>query len=80
VSTRVERHHKDGNPLNNDPGNIDRLCRRCHMVVDGRLDAFRARAKANQPIRTMQAAEARRLKGHEHENDPDDHRKREGED
>ncbi len=33
-----ERHHKDGNPLNNVRENIEVLCRRCHMVVDGRLD------------------------------------------
>jgi hypothetical protein len=34
----TDRHHKDNNPLNNDPRNILRLCRRCHMAVDGRLD------------------------------------------
>lgn len=35
-----DRHHKDGNTLNNDRGNIEILCRRCHMTVDGRLAAF----------------------------------------
>jgi len=34
---RLERHHKDGNPLNNDPSNIETLCRNCHMEVDGRI-------------------------------------------
>jgi hypothetical protein len=32
----VEFHHKDSNPLNNDPKNIQQLCRRCHMIIDGR--------------------------------------------
>jgi len=38
-----DRHHKDGNTLNNAPDNIQRLCRRCHMTVDGRLSKFVAR-------------------------------------
>ncbi len=33
----VDRHHINGNPLNNEPGNIASLCRRCHMEVDGRI-------------------------------------------
>jgi hypothetical protein len=37
----VERHHKDGDPANNEASNIAFLCRRCHMVVDGRLERFR---------------------------------------
>ena len=32
-----ERHHKDNNPLNNDPSNIEWLCRKHHMEADGRL-------------------------------------------
>ncbi|KKN65506.1 hypothetical protein LCGC14_0481100 [marine sediment metagenome] len=32
-----ERHHKDGNPLNNHPSNIAFLCRRHHMIADGRM-------------------------------------------
>lgn len=35
-----DRHHKDDNPLNNSPENVLTLCRRCHMIVDGRLDAL----------------------------------------
>jgi hypothetical protein len=31
-----EIHHKDGNPLNNTGGNIDWLCRKHHMEIDGR--------------------------------------------
>ena len=38
---RVERHHKDGNTKNNVPDNIAILCRRCHMVADGRLEKFK---------------------------------------
>lgn len=33
----AERHHKDGNTLNNESGNIDFLCRRHHMIIDGRM-------------------------------------------
>lgn len=33
----VERHHKNGNPLNNEPENIQFLCRYHHMIVDGRI-------------------------------------------
>jgi len=31
-----ERHHIDGNANNNDPSNIAFLCRRHHMIADGR--------------------------------------------
>lgn len=40
-AAKAERHHRDGNTGNNDPTNIDILCRRCHMSVDGRLDRLR---------------------------------------
>lgn len=36
-----DRHHKDGDTANNDPANVVILCRRCHMAIDGRLQAFR---------------------------------------
>jgi hypothetical protein len=32
----TDRHHRDGNPLNNDPPNVKILCRKCHMLADGR--------------------------------------------
>lgn len=32
-----DRHHKDGNTANNEPDNIEFLCRDCHMRGDGRL-------------------------------------------
>lgn len=37
-------HHIDGDPFNNDPANLTRLCVRHHMTVDGRLEATRERA------------------------------------
>jgi hypothetical protein len=40
VSKAIDRHHKDENPKNNAPDNIAKLCRACHMIVDGRMDAF----------------------------------------
>lgn len=41
----TERHHKDDNPGNNEASNVERLCRRCHMVADGRLERLIAKAK-----------------------------------
>lgn len=37
----IERHHIDGDPLNNSRENIAMVCRRCHMEIDGRLENFR---------------------------------------
>jgi len=48
-SLKSERHHKDGDTSNNTPDNVRFLCRRCHMLEDGRLDEFRKLAKKNQP-------------------------------
>jgi hypothetical protein len=36
-----DRHHVDDNPVNNDPANVRLLCRRHHMLIDGRLHSFR---------------------------------------
>jgi len=33
-----ERHHKDDNPVNNKPSNVDFLCRKHHMEADGRME------------------------------------------
>lgn len=35
-----QRHHIDGNPLNNNPDNIEILTPKEHMVKDGRLEKF----------------------------------------
>jgi hypothetical protein len=40
---KSERHHIDGNTLNNDPSNIMICCRKCHMQQDGRSKWLRAR-------------------------------------
>ena len=39
-SEKSERHHKDDDTLNNDRSNIQFLCRKHHMEVDGRLVAL----------------------------------------
>lgn len=49
-AARAERHHVDGNTANNEPANVRALCRRCHMASDGRLEAFREKAKIAQPM------------------------------
>ena len=36
-----DRHHIDGDTLNNAPGNVAFYCRRHHMLIDGRLDRLR---------------------------------------
>lgn len=41
----TDRHHIDGDPGNNVPSNIARLCRRCHMEIDGRLAIFLSHSK-----------------------------------
>jgi hypothetical protein len=40
LKRKAERHHKDGNTINNNPSNIEFLCRSCHMKEDGRLKAL----------------------------------------
>ncbi len=46
---KSERHHKNGNTLDNRKSNIAVLCRRCHMRSDGRLAQFKKLALKNQP-------------------------------
>ncbi len=36
----TDRHHKDGNTLNNDRSNVAFLCRKCHMEEDGRMETL----------------------------------------
>jgi hypothetical protein len=45
----TDRHHIDGDTGNNAPENIARLCRRCHMRVDGRLAQLAAFGRARKP-------------------------------
>lgn len=44
----VDRHHKDGDTFNNVRDNIEFLCRRCHMAVDGRLAVFESTSMSNR--------------------------------
>jgi hypothetical protein len=45
----TERHHKDGDPGNNRISNVALLCRRCHMVIDGRLAQLLATPRPISP-------------------------------
>jgi hypothetical protein len=36
----TDRHHINADTLDNRPENVLTLCRRCHLVIDGRLDAI----------------------------------------
>lgn len=49
-----DRHHIDANTGNNVRSNIMFLCRRCHMEIDGRLEAFihsKRNSKSAQPCK-----------------------------
>lgn len=37
-SKKSERHHIDGNPINNDRENIMFLCRKHHIAIENRLE------------------------------------------
>ena len=39
----TDRHHIDGDPTHNVVENIQFLCRRCHMTLDGRLGRLKDR-------------------------------------
>lgn len=49
-SEKAERHHIDGNTLNNEAENIVFVCRKCHMTKDGRIEQAREQATRNQPM------------------------------
>lgn len=59
---KAERHHKDGNTANNEASNIEVVCRRCHMNMDGRLQAVQLAAKDRQKLACERAAELRRAR------------------
>jgi 5-methylcytosine-specific restriction endonuclease McrA len=58
-AARGERHHIDGNTANNEASNIEALCRRCHMVEDGRLDRQIASSRERQAGAAVAAAAAK---------------------
>ena len=37
----TDRHHRDDDTGNNAASNVMKLCRRCHMEIDGRLEALK---------------------------------------
>lgn len=47
---KVDRHHVDGNTKNNEPSNLRYLCRRCHMIEDGRMALAAEKMRAIQPL------------------------------
>jgi hypothetical protein len=44
----TDRHHKDGDTWNNERSNLEFLCRRCHMQVDGRMLAFESHSASKR--------------------------------
>lgn len=49
IKNANDRYHKDGNLDNNGPENILKVCRRCCMELDGRLDKLIQKAKNRKP-------------------------------
>jgi NUMOD3 motif len=49
----ADRHHIDGDGRNNEPDNIEFLCRRHHMIEDGRMDRLRVRMSKLAKTGTM---------------------------
>ena len=44
----VDRHHLDDDTTNNAPENVMRVCRRCHMLLDGRLERAAERLRVKE--------------------------------
>ncbi len=63
-SSRSERHHKDGNTANNSKENMDFLCRRCHMSVDGRIKSSIKRLLSNTAFNVEMSAMEKRARTH----------------
>jgi len=63
-ATRIERHHIDGNTANNEPSNIQMLCRRCHMIADGRMDIAASQMREVQKIGIKVAANLKNKQTH----------------
>ena len=58
-----DRHHLDGDPTNNAPANVMRLCRRCHMLLDGRLTAVRPKVRgAEHPAAKLTEDDVRAIR------------------
>jgi len=61
---RIERHHVDGNTLNNSVENIQFLCSSCHQSVDGRSERFKEIARLHSGVGNAASAIARKSKTH----------------
>ena len=59
-SAKSERHHKDGNDLNNNPENIMFVCRRHHMLTDGRMKNLIPFVKGHRSTRTDEHGKPKR--------------------
>ena len=44
-TAKAERHHKDENTLNNDPSNVEFLCKPCHLAEHNTSDRLREMAR-----------------------------------
>lgn len=53
INGRTERHHKDDNTLNNSRENIQFVCRKCHMLLDGRLNKMEAIGRKGREANNM---------------------------
>lgn len=62
---KTDRHHRDGNTLNNEPSNIAWLCRKHHIGVEDRMAYRRVRADAVRLERKRALARARRRRYNE---------------
>jgi hypothetical protein len=63
-SKRIDRHHKDGNTGNNKPSNIEFLCRKCHMEIDGRSETLRKELLLRLPRLQKAAALEKKARTH----------------
>lgn len=44
-------HHRDGDPANNTPGNLQGVCDHCKPIVDAAMRTSRATARKLRPLR-----------------------------
>lgn len=49
-SEKSEIHHIDSNPYNNEPDNIQWVCRKHHVAIDGRMDKIRSVRRGEEQV------------------------------
>jgi 5-methylcytosine-specific restriction endonuclease McrA len=59
-SEKSERHHRDGNALNNSPENMEALCKKCHMKRHWTPEKREFMRKVVQPLGSAASAKKRR--------------------